>query len=89
MDVHGKRWNREEIVNNFEMLFVPYVKKNATYTIEETLINSNDQLVVIVLWKNAILASMERVWMHRMSLVLAPEGDSWTIVLVQVTPVQH
>src|SRR5258708_21793563 len=80
VDVHGKRSNYEEISRNFEALFVPYAKKNASYVIEETLINSNDQLLVVVLWKNAILASMERVWMHRMSVVLAPQGDDWAIL---------
>ena len=65
VDVHGKRWNCDEIAKNFETLFVPYAKKNASYTIEDTLISSNDQLVALVLWKNALVASMERVWMHR------------------------
>jgi len=45
-------------------------------------------VVAIVLWKNAVLASMERVWMHRMSVVLVPEEEDWAIVLVQVTPVR-
>ena len=43
VDVHGKRWNCDEIAKNFETLFVPYAKKNASYTIEETLIDSNNQ----------------------------------------------
>jgi hypothetical protein len=30
---------------------------------------------------------MERVWMHRMSVVMVPEGDEWVILLAQVTPV--
>jgi hypothetical protein len=88
VDVHGKRWNYEEIAKNFETLFVPYAKKNASYSIEETLISSNDQLVAIVLWKNALVASMERVWMHRMTVVLVPDGDDWAIAAMQVTPVQ-
>jgi len=87
VDVYGKRWNREEMYKGFETVFAPYAKKNATYAIEETLADTNDLLVVIVLWKNAILASLERVWMHRMSLVLVPQGDDWTIILAQVTPV--
>ena len=88
MDVHGKRWNYEEIAKNFEALFVPYSKKNASYTIEETLVNSNDHLVAIVLWKNALVASMERVWMHRMTVVLVSHGDEWAIVSMHITPVQ-
>jgi len=87
VDVHGKRWNREEIYNEFETLFAPYAKKNATYIIEETLADTSDLLIVIVLWKNANLASLERVWIHRMSVVLVPQGDDWAIILAQVTPV--
>jgi ATP-dependent Clp protease ATP-binding subunit ClpA len=87
VDVLGKRWNREEIYKEFETLFAAYAKKNATYVIEETLADTNDLLVVIVLWKNAILASLERVWIHRMSVVLVPKGDDWAIILAQVTPV--
>ena len=87
VDVYGKRWNREEIYKEFETLFAPYAKKNATYIIEETLADAGDLLVVIVLWKNAILASLERVWIHRMSVVLVPRGDDWAIMLAQVTPV--
>jgi hypothetical protein len=37
---------------NIETLFVPYAKKNATYVIEETLIDSTDYLVAAVLSKN-------------------------------------
>jgi hypothetical protein len=47
VDVHGKRWNHEEIVKNFETLFIPYAKKNATYVIEKTLVDSNDHLVLL------------------------------------------
>jgi hypothetical protein len=87
VNVHGKVWNREEIGKEFETVFAPYAKKNASHIIEETLVETRDLLVVIVLWKNTILASMERVWMHRMSVVLVPEGDEWVILLGQVTPV--
>jgi ATP-dependent Clp protease ATP-binding subunit ClpA len=86
VDVYGKRWNREEIHEEFETLFAPYAKKNATYIIEETLRDDSALLIVIVLWKNAILASLERVWIHRMSVVLVPQGDDWAIMLAQVTP---
>lgn len=88
VDVHGKRWNREEIHKGVETLFAPYAKKNAEYLIEEIVADSRDILVAMVLWKNAILASMERVWIHRMSVVLVSEGEDWLIVLVQVTPVK-
>ena len=88
IDVFGKRWNREEIGKNFEALFAPYAKKNAAYTIEYTIIDTSELFVAVVLWKNAILASMERVWMHRMSVVLVPEDQDWAIALVHATPVQ-
>jgi len=88
VDVYGKRWTREEISKEFEVVFAPYAKKNAAYTIEGALVETGDLLVVVVLWKNAILASMERVWMHRMSVVLVSQGDEWVILLAQVTPVQ-
>jgi ATP-dependent Clp protease ATP-binding subunit ClpA len=87
VDVYGKRWNREEIHKEFETLFAPYAKKNATYIIEETLADNSNLLIVIVLWKNEILASLVRVWIHRMSVVLVPQGDDWAIILAQVTPV--
>jgi hypothetical protein len=87
VDICGNRWNREQIHKEFETLFAPYAKKNVTYIVEETLADTNDLLVVIVQWKNAILASMERVWIHRMSLVLVPQDDDWAIILAQVTPI--
>jgi ATP-dependent Clp protease ATP-binding subunit ClpA len=87
VDVYGRRWNREEIQREFETLFAPYAKKNATYVIDETIADTGDLLVVIVLWKNAVLASLERIWMHRMSVVLVPQGHEWAILLAQVTPV--
>lgn len=88
VDVHGRRWTYDEISRDFETLFVPYAKKNATYVIEETLIDSSDHLVAIVLWKNALVASMERVWMHRMTVVLVSHGGRWAIVSAHITPVQ-
>ena len=88
VDPSGKPWNRQEIGKHFETLFILYAKKNATYAIEETLADTAELYVATVLWKNAILASLERVWIHRMSVVLIPEGDDWEIVLVQVTPVK-
>ena len=86
VDASGKAWDRKEIGNHFETLFIPYAEKNATYTIE-TIQDTNDTVVAIVLWKNAVLASME-LWMHRMSVVLVREGEDWAIVSVQVTPVR-
>src|SRR5690242_12505678 len=64
VDVSGKPWNREEIGKHFETLFILYAKKNSAYTIEQTIQDTKDVVVAAVLWKNAILASMERVWVH-------------------------
>ena len=88
IDVFGKRWDGEGISKNFEALFAPYAKKNAAYTVEGTLAETSEVFVAMVLWKNAILASMERVWMHRMSIVLVREAEDWAIALVHVTSVK-
>jgi len=88
IDASGKHWNREEIWKGFETLFAPYAKKNATHVVEATLADTRELFVANVLWKNALLASEQRAWMHRMSFVLLPEAGDWTILLAQVTPVQ-
>lgn len=87
IDVHGKAWEHDELGKNFQDVFAAYAKKNASYVIEETPVDSNEHLVASVLWKNALVASMERVWMHRMTVVLIPENENWAIVSLQVTPV--
>jgi hypothetical protein len=88
IDASGKRWNREEIGKGFETLFAPYAKKNATYVIEAALAETRGLFVASVLWKNALLVSEQRAWMHRMSVVFIPGTDDWEILLAQVTPVQ-
>jgi Clp amino terminal domain, pathogenicity island component len=88
IDASGKRWNREEISRGFETLFAPYAKKNATYVVEGTLVDTRELCVANVLWKNALLASEQRAWMHQMSVVLLREAGDWQILLAQVTPVQ-
>jgi hypothetical protein len=88
IDASGKRWNREEIWKGFETLFAPYAKKNATYVVEGTLAETGALFIASVLWKNALLASEQRAWMHRMSVVLLSGADNWKILLAQVTPVQ-
>jgi hypothetical protein len=86
IDASGKRWNREEIRRGFETLFASYAK-NASYVIEATLAETGELYAATVLWKNALLASEQRAWMHRMSVVLLREADDWEILLAQVTPV--
>jgi hypothetical protein len=88
IDASGKRWNREEIGKGFETLFAPYAKKNASYVVEATLAETSELFVASVLWKNALLASEQRAWIHRMSVVLLSGVDTWEILLAQVTPVQ-
>ncbi len=88
IDAFGKRWSREEIYRGFETLFAPYAKKNAGYLVESTLAQTADVFVATVLWKNALLASIERSWMQRMTVVLVPDGEDWKILTAQVTPVR-
>lgn len=56
--------------------------------IEQTLADTGDVVVAMVLWKNAILASREPIWIHRMGVVLVREDQDWAIALMQVTPVE-
>jgi hypothetical protein len=81
----GKRWNHQEILKEFETIFAPYAKKNASYVVEATLAETSELFVANVLWKNAILASEQRIWMHRMSVVLLPVTDDWEILLAQAS----
>ena len=87
IDASGKRWNYEEIGKGFETLFAPYAKRNAGYVVEAPLADTRELFVANVLWKNALLASEQRAWTHRMSFVLLPEAGDWTILLALVTPV--
>jgi hypothetical protein len=86
IDAAGKRWNHEEICKGFETLFALYAKKNTSYVVEATLAETSELFVATVLWKNALLASEQRAWMHRMSVVLLVGPHGWKILLAQVTP---
>lgn len=88
IDASGREWNLEEIRKSFETAFAPYAKRNASYAIEKTLTDTSELFIATVLWNNALLASEQRSWMHRMTVVLFPEGDEWKILLIQATPVQ-
>lgn len=87
IDAGGKRWNRDEIEKGFDALFAPYAKKNASYAVEATVADTSELFVATVRWNNALLASQQRAWMHRMSIVLVLEEDEWGVLLMQVTPV--
>lgn len=88
-DSAGKRWTYQEIRKEFETLFAPYAKKNATFYIKETLADSRESFVATVLWKNALLASEQRAWMHRMTVAMVPQEDAWEIVSIHVAVVQQ
>jgi hypothetical protein len=88
IDVSGHRWNRVEIGREFDTLFAHYAKKNASYVLEDVLADTSVLFVATILWKNALLASEERVWMHRMSATIIIEAGDWKILLLQVTTVQ-
>jgi hypothetical protein len=88
IDASGKRWNRDELARGFDALFAPYAKKNASYVVEATQSEARDVFVATVRWKNALLASEQRAWMHRMTLVLLLRADIyWEILTLQVIPV--
>jgi hypothetical protein len=89
VDASGQRWNYDEIRTSFDSLFVQYAKRNASYVVEPPpLADNNVSFVGTVLWKNALLASEERVWLHRMSVVLLPQGGLWKVLLLSVTVVR-
>jgi hypothetical protein len=86
IDSSGKRWNRDEIWKGFGTLFAPYGKKNASYVIEAMLADTPELFVANIRWSNALLASEQRAWVHRMSIVLVFGTNEWEILLAQVTP---
>ena len=88
IDGFGSRWTREEIEKGFDTLFAAYAKKNATYIVEDKMAETADTFVCVVLWKNALLASEERAWMHRMTIILRLEDAGWKILFAQVTLVK-
>lgn len=88
IDSAGRRWMREEIEKSYETLFADYAKKNAMFVVEGTPAQTDHIHIATVLWKNALLASEERSWMHRMAVILVRERRDWNILLVQVTPVK-
>jgi hypothetical protein len=40
-----------------------------------------------IVWENVTVPGQLPQAMHRMTLVLAPESEGWTISLLQVTPI--
>ncbi len=87
IDWQGKRWDRAEIDKTFDVLFANYAKKNVTYVVEAAPVCTGHTFVVSVLWKNALLASERRGWMHRMGMGWVKSEYGWRIGFVQVTVV--
>jgi hypothetical protein len=88
IDSSGNRWiGREEISSRDKSPFALYAKKNARFILEDTLGNPPAALVASVLWDLNTTIGDPAKPMLRMSIVLAPSGEGWLIVLAQVTPV--
>ena len=86
-DASGRCWNGEEIRKNSETLFAHYAKKNSAPVIETTLAHGDVLFFATVLWRNAMLASEQPTWAHRINFVLVRENQDWRILLLHVTPV--
>jgi Clp amino terminal domain, pathogenicity island component len=88
IDSNGKCWTGcEEIAKEGNALFAPFAKKNATFLLEGVVNSPRGTVVATVLWEFAACAGQLSKSIHRMSIVMAPEGGGWAILLVQVTPV--
>jgi hypothetical protein len=88
VDSKGKCWRgRNEIEKQFEMLFAPYAKKNVTFVLEGTYPGPAESAVANILWENVTFGGEATRSMHRMTVIVAQEGEDWVIFLLQVTPV--
>ena len=87
IDSNGKCWTgREELVKEGNSLFAPFAKENATFRLQAVVIEPEETAVASVLWEfGACLGQLSKS-IHRMSIVMAGNGDDWTVLLVQVTP---
>ena len=87
-DISGKMWfGREEIRTAFERLLAPYAKKNTTYRVERTFSERPEAVLASVLWENEVHTDQTSRSVLRMTILLVPEGEEWSIFLVQVVPV--
>jgi len=87
IDSNGKCWTgRDEIAKEGNALFAPFAKKNATFLLEGVVNGPGETVVATVLWEFTTCAGQLSKSIHRMSVVMAAEGDGWAILLVQVTP---
>jgi ATP-dependent Clp protease ATP-binding subunit ClpA len=87
VDSSGKRWiGRKEIDKAAETLSASFAKKNCRFLLEDTISGPSDTVVASVLWEFAAVSGDQSKSTLRMSIVLAPAGEEWAIVLAQVTP---
>ncbi|MFZ0520579.1 MAG: SgcJ/EcaC family oxidoreductase [Candidatus Acidiferrales bacterium] len=87
VDFTGRRWNgRDEITKQFESLLAPYAKKNVACRVEGTHAGPSETVVANATWENVTVSGQSPRAMHRMTFVLASEGDEWAIYLLLVTP---
>jgi uncharacterized protein (TIGR02246 family) len=87
VDFMGQRWiGRDEIGKQFATLFASYAKKNVTFLLEGTHLGPAETVVASVLWEDVTGTEATKAT-HRMTVVLAQEGDDWVIFLMQTTPV--
>jgi hypothetical protein len=88
VDSKGRRWKgRDEIEKQFEALFIPYAKRDVTFLLESVDPGSPGSFVGSVLWKDVMVPGGTERSMHRMSIVVAQEGEDWSIFLIQVTQI--
>jgi ATP-dependent Clp protease ATP-binding subunit ClpA len=87
VDSMGKRWiGRDEIEKQFDVLFASYAKKNVTFKLEGTYLGPGESAVASILWENVTFGGEATRSLHRMTVIVAQEGEGWVIFLIQVTP---
>ena len=88
VDSKGNCWRgRDEIENQFGMLFAPYAKKNVTFVLQGTYPGPAESAVANILWENVTFGGEATRCLHRMTVMVARDGEDWVISLIQVTPV--
>jgi len=88
VDSKGNCWRgRDEIEKQFESLFAPYAKKNVTFVQEGIYPGPSESLIANILWENVTFGGEATRCLHRMTVMVAQEGEDWVIFLLQVTPV--
>ncbi len=88
IDSAGKRWlGRAEIEKGVKTLLAPFAKRASSFRVEDTTAGPSHTFVVSVLWEFAAASIDRSKSIVRMSIVMTPAEEQWSIVLVQVTPV--